>query len=103
MPDLVTETGDATVRFRWHGIATIHRSTLGLGVDLRPGLHVGEIWLYGHGVHDVRLHPDETTRMSATVWTRLRSILLDHINDREHDWGRGRDLLDPPRRMDAVA
>lgn len=102
-PDMVTEAPGPMVRFRWHGIVSMGGSVLGLGVDLRPGPELGEIWLYGHGAREVRLHPDDAARLSRRIRARLCCILMAHISDRDHDWGRGRSLLHRPRRVDAVA
>ncbi len=92
-PDMVTEAPGSTVRFRWHGLATIDGSRYGLGVDLRPGPSVGAVWLYGFGLHEVRLRPGRAVLLPPSVRESLRSILLSHVADRERNWGRGRELL----------
>ena len=94
-PDMVTEAAGSTVRFRWHGIANIDGALRGLGAELRPGPGLGEIWLYGHGAREVRLL-DDTALIPSRVRARLRCILLAHIDDGQHDWGRGQGLFERP-------
>ncbi|MCA9706790.1 MAG: hypothetical protein KDK70_13140 [Myxococcales bacterium] len=95
-PDMVTEAAGPVVRFRWHDIVDFGGAALGLGIDLHPGPCLGEIWLYGHGARQIRLCPKSVDGLPPSVRARLRCILLAHVDDREHDWGRGRGLFDQP-------
>lgn len=93
-PDMVTETAGPRVRFRWHGIAEIGGQHYGLGVDLHPGLVIGEIWMYGPGARDVRIDARGASVVPAEVRSRLWNILVAHVRSRESDWGRGDFLFD---------
>lgn len=96
-PDMVTEAVGPTVRFRWHGVATIGGTHYGIGIDLHPGPLLGEVWVYGPQARGVRLDAFGAPGLPPMLREALLGILMDHIRG-EHDWGRGACLLaDAPR------
>ncbi len=94
-PDMVTEAPGPAVRFRWHDLAYLAGEHYGVGLELHPGPALGEIWLYGPGSDDVRIHPHRAPVIPHAVRASLRSILMAHVSSRDHDWGRGACLFGP--------
>jgi len=106
-PDMVTEaTTEAsgpTLRFRWHNLVSLDGLHYGIGIDLLPGPSLGEIWIYGHEVKNLRLYPHRTPIVPHSVRARLRCILVAHVSDHEHGWGRSAHLFGPSPLAEASA
>jgi hypothetical protein len=84
-PDMITPAAHNTLRFRWHGVAQIHGAMYGIGANLHDGPALGGIWLYGHGVAGVALHPYANPRIPMHIRPHLLGILQGHGNNHAYE------------------
>ncbi|MCX4240883.1 hypothetical protein [Paraliomyxa miuraensis] len=98
-PDVIGEAhgpSGPVVRIRWHEIAYVGGKYLGVGVELVEGRLLGEVWMYGPGVGDVRMHAGHSVVIPAPVKSTLCAIARSHAAHREPR-GSGRSTPRPSR------